>query len=256
MNKRAILVLEDGSAFPGYSFGAPVESEAEVVFNTSMTGYQEIASDPSYRGQMVVMTYPLIGNYGVTGFDAESSRPWIAALIVRDYYPDYSNWRAEGDLDAYLANVGVPGLHGVDTRAITRRLRIRGTMRGVLALTEPTPAAIAALHQRARGIPSISDKDLVGETAGAGAFHLGGELNGHGPSSRLVVVDFGIKHNILRLLTDRGCDLTVVPATMGASQVLSLNPDGIFLSNGPGDPEPVTYAIETVRQLLGKKPIF
>jgi carbamoyl-phosphate synthase small subunit len=251
MDKRAVLVLEDGSAFPGYSFGAPVESEAEVVFNTSMTGYQEIASDPSYRGQMVVMTYPLIGNYGVTGLDAESSRPWIAALIVRDYYPDYSNWRAEGDLDAYLARVGVPGLHGVDTRAITRRLRIRGTMRGVLARTEATPAAIAALHQRARGILSISEKDLVGETAGASAFHLDGDSNGHGPRSRLVVVDFGIKHNILRSLQRRGVGIDVVSYTASPDEVLALKPDGIVLSNGPGDPATLTGPIETVRGLIG-----
>ena len=173
MRRRAVLVLEDGSAYWGTGFGAETTGRGEVVFNTSMTGYQEICTDPSYRGQMVVLTYPLIGNYGITGHDSESRAPWAAGLIVREYSPDYSNWRAEGDLDRFLRLAGVPGITGVDTRALVRRLRTRGTMHGVLA-PGATEADVPALVEQARAIPPIGTRDVVGETATPVSFELPG----------------------------------------------------------------------------------
>ena len=249
MSESAMLVLEDGSAFRGFAFGALVDAEGEVVFNTGMTGYQEISTDPSYRGQMVVMTYPLIGNYGVTRGDAESGRPWIAALIVRSYYEDYSNWNAERELDGYLRDAGVPAMYGVDTRALTRRLRSRGTMRAVLAHCTGEPD-LPALTTRAKLVTPLSEKQLVHETATNQTYSFvlpGVSGTGHG---RVVVVDCGIKLNILRSLRRRGAEVIVVPHLATAAEVLALRPDGVLVGNGPGDPATLPAEVETVRGLL------
>jgi len=277
MAERAILVLEDGSAFRGFAFGASCDAEGEVVFNTGMTGYQEIATDPSYRGQMVVLTYPLIGNYGVATPDEESVRPWIAGLIVRDYYADYSNWRAEDDLARYLQRAGVPAIRGVDTRALTRRLRTRGTMRAVLTRYGGEPD-LAALTERARSVTPLGEKDLVGETSAKESYRYEGPDGplpqplpgaGRGEGSpfprgeggqgvrsvppRVVVVDCGVKHNILRSLRRRGAEVLVVPHTATAEDVLSLRPDGVVVANGPGDPATLPSQVEMVRGLLASR---
>lgn len=257
MNKRATLVLEDGSAFNGYAFGAEADSEGEVVFNTGMTGYQEICTDPSYRGQMVVMTYPLIGNYGITRPDEESTRPWIAGLIVREYYADYSNWRAEDELDRYLRRAGVPGIRGVDTRALTRRLRSKGTMRAILTRRE-AELDLATLVERARAVTPLGEKDLVGETSTDESYCFdldepradqAADLGG----ARVVVVDCGIKRNILRSLRRRGAEVLVVPHSASAADILSLRPSGVVVSNGPGDPATLPGEVEMVRGLLATR---
>jgi carbamoyl-phosphate synthase small subunit len=242
---EAILVLEDGSHFRGESIGAAVDAEAEVVFNTCMTGYQEIATDPSYRGQMVCMTYPLIGNYGVTDADAESRRPWIAALIVRESVDDYSNWRAEGGLGTWLKRWGVPGLGGVDTRALTRRLRATGTLRAVLAHYEGS-VDVPALVERARRVQPLGEQDLITEASIAERY----QLPVGGPAKRIVVVDCGIKQNIIRSLGRRGADLVVVPHLTSSGDVLALKPDGIVLSNGPGDPAALPELAKVVGELV------
>ena len=241
----AALVLEDGSIFRGDSIGAPIDAEAEVVFNTCMTGYQEIATDPSYRGQMVCMTYPLIGNYGVTDDYAESRNPWIAALIVRESVDDYSNWRAEGGLSAWLKRWSVPGLGGVDTRALTRRLRSTGTLRAVLAHYEGD-ADLPALVERARNVMPLSEKDLIAEASIPERY----QLPVGGPAKRIVVVDCGIKQNIIRSLGRRGAELVVVPHLTSAGDVLALKPDGIVISNGPGDPAVLPDLARTVGELV------
>ena len=276
MSERAILVLEDGSAFRGHGFGAAVDAEGEVVFNTGMTGYQEICTDPSYRGQMVVLTYPLIGNYGVTSADEESVRPWIAGLIVRNYCEDYSNWRAEDELDRYLQQAGVPAICGLDTRALTRRLRSKGTMRAILTRYEGEPD-LAALTERARAVTPLSEKHLVGETAARESYRFeladgssprvwmglrpapaaplspsGGTGDAAG-SPRIVVVDCGIKHNILRSLRRRGAEVVVVPHSATAESILALRPDGVVVGNGPGDPATLPGEVETVRRLLASR---
>jgi carbamoyl-phosphate synthase small subunit len=246
----ALLALEDGSVFRGEAFGAPVDAEAEVVFNTCMTGYQEIASDPSYRGQMVCMTYPLIGNYGVNADDAEAKRPWISALIVRELATAYSNWRAQGDLDSWLHREGVPGLHGIDTRALTRRLRVRGALRGVLTRVEGEADEVA-LVERARHVKPLGEQDLLTGVA------VSGHERRSGRSPRIVVLDCGIKENILRSLQRRGVEVVVVPFTAGAREVGALAPDGIVISNGPGDPAVLSEVAETVRTLIeGETPIL
>jgi carbamoyl-phosphate synthase small subunit len=259
MTERAILVLEDGTAYRGFAFGAKVDGEGEVVFNTSMTGYQEICTDPSYGGQMVALTYPLIGNYGVTRLDAESIHPWVAGLIVRSYYEDYSNWRAESELDGYLEAAGVPAIYGVDTRALTRRLRSGGTMRAVLtryAEEAHDAASLAALVERARNVTPLSEKDLVGESAVGEAYDLAGAATDL-PRVKVVVVDCGIKRNILRSLSRRGAAVTVVPHSATAEEVLALDPDGVLVGNGPGDPATLPAEVETVRGLLAsRRPLF
>jgi carbamoyl-phosphate synthase small subunit len=249
MSERAILVLEDGSAFRGFAFGALTDAEGEVVFNTGMTGYQEISTDPSYRGQMVVMTYPLIGNYGVATSDVESVRPWIAALIVRSYYEDYSNWNAERALDGYLRDAGVPGLFGIDTRALTRRLRSGGTKRAVLTRYEGE-ADVAALTARAGNVTPLSEKDLVHETATGYQYDF--DLPGAPPETgpRIVVVDCGVKINIMRSLRRRGAGVVVVPHTATSAEIVALRPDGVLVVNGPGDPATLPAEVETVRGLL------
>jgi len=259
--KKAILALADGLVFEGYSFGAEGEASGEVVFNTSMTGYQEILTDPSYKGQIVTMTYPQIGNYGVNGEDVESARPYAEGFIVKEYLDVPSNWRAKKSLGEYLGEHGIVGIQGIDTRALTRHTRDFGAQPGVISTNDIDPASLVA---KAKKLPIMSGLDLVKDvtcekpyTWGESDWDLKAGYGGK-TSSRYHVVayDYGIKRNILRLLTAAGCDVTVVPATMPSDEVLAMSPDGVFLSNGPGDPEPVAYAIENIKKLLGKKPIF
>ena len=245
------LALEDGSVFRGEPFGAPVDAEAEVLFNTSMTGYQEIATDASYRGQMVVLSYPLIGNYGVAADDNESRQPWIAGFIVREYYDDPSNWNAADSLGTFLVQHGIPGIRGVDTRALVRRLRAHGTMRAVLAY-DAAAVDDAALVARARAVTPLSDLDLVAEASipGLRAWSTGA-ASVH--ERRVVVVDCGRKDNILRSLERRGAAVTVLPYTATAAEVLELRPDGVVVSNGPGDPTRLQGCAAMVRGLLERR---
>ena len=244
-----VLVLEDGTVYPGTTFGAPVEAAAEVVFNTGITGYQEIATDPSYRGQMVVLTHPQIGNYGVNAAVAESTRPWVAALIVREFARVPHHWRSVESLEDYLARHGVPGLEDVDTRALTRRLRTRGTMRGVLA---PAPASglraafVEDLAARARALPPIGEQPVVQEVAGAAK----GAVSG-GSGGRVLVLDCGAKHNIVRSLERRGVEVAVIEPTASVDEVTALRPAGVVLANGPGDPAALPPVVDFVRGLLG-----
>ncbi|MCL4534104.1 MAG: glutamine-hydrolyzing carbamoyl-phosphate synthase small subunit [Bacteroidetes bacterium] len=243
MSTRGLLVLEDGTVFRGFTFGAPVDAGGEVVFNTSMTGYQEVATDPSYHGQMVVFTYPLIGNYGVTLADRESSRPWAAGIIVREYCAEYSNWRAEGELHDFLARYGIPGLYGVDTRALTRHLRTFGTMRAVL-VQDGEGSTRAALVERARRVQPLSERPMVAETSveAQTGFAEGGP--------RIVLVDCGLKQNIARSLAKRGAGVVIVPHSYTAEQILALNPQGVVVSNGPGDPATLPWLVEMTKRLL------
>ncbi|MFO0800937.1 MAG: glutamine-hydrolyzing carbamoyl-phosphate synthase small subunit [Gemmataceae bacterium] len=258
---QAKLALEDGTVYTGRAFGAAAESAGEVVFNTSMTGYQEVLTDPSYTGQIVTMTYPLIGNYGTTALDAESEKVRVAGFVVRELTKVPSNFRSTRDLDGYLRAAGVTGIEGIDTRALVRRLRVRGAMNGVLSATESDDAALVA---RAKAFPGMAGRDLVREvvptkaftwTEGFGRFaeHV---LPARPADRHVVAVDYGMKWNILRCLTQVGCKVTVVPGTATADEILSHDPDGIFLSNGPGDPAAVGYAIDAVKGVLGKKPVF
>ncbi len=258
----AKLALEDGTVYTGRGFGAAGETFGEVVFNTSMTGYQEVLTDPSYHGQIVTMTYPLIGNYGVNEEDRESRRPQVEGFVVRELSRAPSNFRAHQPLDAYLAENRVIGLEGIDTRALVRRIRVRGAMTGVLSTTDLDDAALVA---KARSRPSIVGRDLVREvvppqpyewTDGFTSPFASPLLPARPCRHHVVAVDYGMKWNIPRCLVQVGCRVTVVPGTASAEQILSYKPDGIFLSNGPGDPEPLGYAIGTVRQLIGKKPMF
>ncbi|HWQ11990.1 MAG TPA: glutamine-hydrolyzing carbamoyl-phosphate synthase small subunit [Roseiflexaceae bacterium] len=264
----ALLALEDGTTWPGYALGAIGERAGEVVFNTSMTGYQEVLTDPSYYGQIVVMTAPHIGNTGVNFDDEESQRPWLSGFVVRAASRRVSSWRATTSLDAYLAERGVVSMTGVDTRALVRHIRERGAMRAVISSRRTDAEALVAA---ARSAPSMTGLDLVPYVTCPEPYHwvegIGGWGLGDGgarpqpPSAapqplHVVAYDFGIKRNILRLLAEQGCRVTVVPASTTAAEVLALRPDGVFLSNGPGDPAAVTYAIQSVRELLGKVPIF
>ncbi len=250
MSARAILVLEDGSHFVGRSFAAEGERVGEVVFNTSMTGYQEILTDPSYRGQMVAMTCPLIGNYGVNAEDGESDRLWLSGFIVHEYTPRPSSWRSQEPLDALLRRQGVPAIEGIDTRALTRRLRERGAMMGILS-TERFDTV--ALRKTLAEAPSLVGRDLVREVTCAQSY---GWSEGEGGAPHVVVYDFGVKRNILRMLERRGCRVTVVPTDTTAQAVLSLRPDGVLLSNGPGDPEVLTGSIRAAERLVGQIPLF
>ena len=250
MSRIAWLVLEDGTAFKGRAVGAEGEAFGEVVFNTAMTGYQEVLTDPSYTGQLVTMTYPHIGNYGVTEEDAESRRTWLAGFILRELSPIASNFRSQEALDAYLIRQQVVAIDGVDTRALTLTLRQQGSMKGAISTTEPDPQKLLA---RVRTAPDIVGVDLVKQVTCAAPYDW--PMTGL-PSAEVVVMDFGVKHNILRELARRGARVTVVPAATPAADILARKPDGILLSNGPGDPAAVTYAIETIRQLLGRAPIL
>ncbi len=265
---RAILALEDGKIFAGWGFGAAGERCGEVVFNTSMTGYQEILTDPSYKGQVVTMTYPLIGNYGITPEDLESFHPWVEGFVVREYCPFPSNWRSRGNLEEYLRRYQIIGIEGVDTRALTKHLRTAGAMRGIISTGDLRPEALV---EKARNSPSMVGSDWVqavtcreafewgvpaGTQGGLWKWGAGEETPPSPPRFNVVALDFGIKHNIIRHLVSRGCRVRVVPAQTSAEDILAGNPQGIFLSNGPGDPAALTYAVETVRSLIGKKPIF
>jgi carbamoyl-phosphate synthase small subunit len=267
--RSALLVLEDGSAYPGRAFGAEGEVFGEVVFNTSMTGYQEILTDPSYCGQIVTMTYPLIGNYGVNLQDIESSGLALQGFVVRELCRHPSNYRSEQSLDDYLTRAGIIGLEGIDTRALVRRLRMRGAMKGALSTVDLDIQSLLAKVQKS---PGLVGRDLIREVMPAKAYDWNEGLSplaqapGLASSSaavaaseaqpHVVAIDYGMKWNIPRHLQSLGCRVTVVPGTATADEILALNPDGVFLSNGPGDPRPLDYAISTIRNLLGRKPIF
>lgn len=261
--KKATLVIEDGTVFEGSSFGAEGEAYGEVVFNTSMTGYQEILTDPSYNGQIVTMTYPEIGNYGVNPEDIESRKPFLKGFVVKEYWETPSNWRSQGSLSAYLSDNGVVGIEGIDTRELTRLIRTKGAQKAVISTIDEDPDSLLRKVRSSQGIVGI---DLVTEVScdepyfwdtGTGVwrpYHESGDKVKE--KYKVVAYDFGLKHNILRKLTDHGCQVTTVPSRTPPHEVLSMEPDGIFLSNGPGDPAAVSYAIESVNTLLGKKPIF
>ncbi len=263
--KTAKLALEDGTVYTGYAFGAEGEVDGEVCFNTSMTGYQEILTDPSYRGQIVTMTYPEIGNYGVNDEDVESQKPHLSGFVIRELSRRWSNFRSSGDLDAYLRNNNVVGLWGIDTRALVRKLRTAGAMRGIISTVDLDHDSLVA---KAQASPGLVGRDLVREVIPPEPRVWEQRLspydqlkpraeNGSGEAPlHVVALDFGMKYNIARHLADRGCRVTVLPGTASADEVLKHQPDGVFLSNGPGDPEPLTYAVETIRNLLGKLPIF
>lgn len=264
---EAILALADGTVYRGTAFGHIGESGGEVVFNTGMTGYQEILTDPSYKGQMVAMTCPEIGNTGINAEDVESTRPWVEGFIVREAWRLPSNWRHVESLDGYLRRYHICGISGIDTRALTRRLRDGGSQMGVLSSVDRDARRLV---EKARELPSIVGRDLVREVSSdrvlrweIGDWDL---AMGYLPASeyrakfakvpRVVAVDYGIKQNILRMLVTHGLDVTLVPAETSASEILARKPDGVFLSNGPGDPEGVPYAVRTVRDLLGRVPMF
>ena len=261
MTATAKLALEDGTVFTGRAFGATGERGGEVVFNTSMTGYQEVLTDPSYKGQIVTMTYPLIGNYGVNVDDQESAHVQVEGFVVRELTRVPSNFRSEGNLDDYLRAAGVIGIEGIDTRALVRRIRVQGAKTGVLSTTDLDNASLV---RKARTNPGIVGRDLVREvipqksSTWADGFTnaLVTYLPARKPTHHVVALDYGMKHNIPRCLVQVGCKVTVVPGTARAADVLALRPDGIFLSNGPGDPAPLSYAINTIRDLAGKKPMF
>ncbi|MGQ0678473.1 MAG: glutamine-hydrolyzing carbamoyl-phosphate synthase small subunit [Actinomycetota bacterium] len=248
--KPALLVLEDGETFHGEAFGADGTAFGEVVFNTGMTGYQEVLTDPSYEGQIVVMTYPHIGNYGVNDQDPESRAPRVNGFVIRNLPAVWSNWRATGGLEEYLQDHGIAGITEVDTRRLTRHLRDKGAMRGVVSSTDPDPSGLA---EQARHSPAISECDLVGLVTGHEPYLWSPE----GPVRyRVAAYDYGIKLNILRALAGAGCEVTVYPARTPAGELASAGPDGVFVSNGPGDPESVEYAVLALRELLGKVPVF
>lgn len=263
---EALLVLEDGAAFRGRSFGAPGETSGEIVFNTGMTGYQETLTDPSYRGQMVVMTYPHIGNTGINAQDPESECPQVRALIVRYASKRESNWRAQQTLIQYLNAHGIVALTDVDTRALTRHIREAGALRAVISTEDLNPASLQA---KALAAPTTSDVDLVAEVTCSEPYEWGEAVDtrwhfpvwkpvSHGDAAapHVVAYDCGVKRDILRQLVSSGCRVTVVPAHMPAEAVLDLQPHGVFVSNGPGDPEQIPYTIASVRALIGRVPIF
>ncbi|HAR80023.1 MAG TPA: carbamoyl-phosphate synthase small subunit, partial [Succinivibrionaceae bacterium] len=264
MGSTAILALADGTVFKGKAFGAPkTTTVGEVVFNTSMTGYQEILTDPSYASQIVTLTYPHIGNYGTNDEDVESSAIWAMGLIIRDLSIVSSNFRSTKSLSDFLCEHKKPGIYGIDTRMLTRLIREKGAQNGCLS-TDPKMTAEKAV-KLAQGFAGIKGMDLAKVvttdkvyTWTEGTWELGrGYVNTARTEFNVVAYDFGIKRNILRLLADRGCKVTVVPATTPAKDVIKMNPDGVFLSNGPGDPEPCTYAQDAIREFLKKKiPVF
>ncbi len=269
MSEPAKLALADGTVFTGLRFGASGEVSGEVVFNTSLTGYQEILTDPSYNGQIVTMTNPLIGNYGINVDDVESDKLALRGFVAREVCREPSNFRSVQSLDAYLNEHGIIGIEGIDTRALVRRIRTQGAMNGVLSTIDLDDASLIA---KAQNSPSLVGQDLVQQVMPAkshsweqGLHEFVLDPTTPGVSRRdanancdlhVVAVDYGMKWNIPRHLAEMGCKVTVVPGTTSAEEILALNPDGVFLSNGPGDPEPLGYAIDSIRGLLGKKPIF
>jgi carbamoyl-phosphate synthase small subunit len=258
--KPAILVLEDGSVFPGYAFAGSGETAGEVVFNTGMTGYQEVITDPSYKGQIVTMTYPLIGNYGINTDDMESGGIYLEGFIVKEYHPTPSNWRSRQSLKEFLEAHGKLGLEGLDTRALTRRLRLTGAMQGIVS-TEIFDRD--TLLERLRRYPGLVGRDLVREVSCREAYRWADgrpvDIDAPGGKAkrfRVAVIDCGVKYNILRMLEERDCAVLVFPATATGAEIMTHRPDGILFSNGPGDPAALPYLVETARSLLGKAPIF
>lgn len=259
----AMLALEDGTVFEGASFGAPKDSLGEVVFNTAITGYQEIFTDPSYAGQIVVLTNPQIGNYGANAYDQEAARPYIEGLVVREFSSVASNWRSEENAEQFLSENGIPVAAEIDTRALVRHLRTRGVMRGILSVGKGNRQE---LIERARRAPSMAGLDLATRVSTASQYSWDQPVAPCSASEpiakaaeqfcHVVAFDYGIKRNILRRLVHVGARVTVVPALTPAEDVLALQPDGVFLSNGPGDPEPLEFQAQQVRKLIGKKPIF
>jgi carbamoyl-phosphate synthase small subunit len=263
---KAFLVLEDGAVFQGRSFTGHGEAVGECVFNTSMSGYQEILTDPSYCGQMVTMTYPLIGNYGINDEDIESERIQVRALLVKEYHGFPSNWRSRKSLAHYLNENDIPGLEGIDTRAVTRHIRLKGAMKAAISTRDLNPDSLV---EKARQSPDMIGLDLVKEvTCRETSLWQKGKHVGLNTSLdrfqwpeetgnwRIIAVDYGIKYNILRSLEQKGCTILVVPANIDSDTIDAINPDGLFLSNGPGDPAAVTYAVETIREQIGRRPIF
>jgi len=258
---KALVALEDGTIFEGDSFTGAGEAFGEIVFNTGMTGYQEILTDPSYKGQIVTMTYPLIGNYGVNSEDMESARIQPEAFLVKEYNAIPSNFRSTGTLAAFLQKHSILGVEGIDTRALTRHIRQAGAMKGVVSTRTLEPEQLVRMAQESKGLVG---RDLVREVtchqpygwSGSGPRNGDGFLTSSGGTYKVVAIDYGLKYNQLRILAEKGCAIQVVPAAAGADIILGLEPDGIFLSNGPGDPAGVEGVVETVRELLGKKPIF
>jgi len=257
----ALLALADGRVFRGESCGATGEAQGEVVFNTSMTGYQEILTDPSYRGQIVCMTYPLIGNYGINPEDVESRRPWVNGFIVKEACPYPSNWRGRIQIDDYMREQSIVGIQGIDTRALTRHLRDHGAQEGIISTEDLEPERLA---ERARARHGLVGRDLVSEVTAEqpypwseGRWELDrGYVSPPAPRFKVIAYDSGIKLNILRQLASLGCAVDVVPAQTPAAAVLERKPDGIFLANGPGDPAGVPYLVESVKELIGRAPIF
>jgi carbamoyl-phosphate synthase small subunit len=259
-SKIAKLGLENGAVFSGRAFGAGGTSEGEVVFNTSMTGYQEILTDPSYKGQMVTMTYPLIGNYGINRQDVESKTPHVAGFIIKELAPLYSNYRADMSLDEYLRQNNIIGLEGIDTRALTRMLRISGAMRGILSTEILDDAKLvdrakhAAAMVGADWVKAVKPKSSYGWDEDQGEWKLGKVERGDG--LHVVALDCGAKHNILRNLSERGVKVTVLPPDVSAEEIMKHRPDGLFVSNGPGDPAALDYAVRPIQGVIGKVPIF
>jgi carbamoyl-phosphate synthase small subunit len=261
--QHAVLALEDGTVFEGVSFGAAVQRTGEVVFNTAITGYQEIFTDPSYCGQIVVLTNPQIGNYGANQADSESIKPFIEGLVVREISPAPSNWRSEERAEHFLAGYGIPVIAEIDTRKLVRLLRDRGVMRGIIAVGEHDPATLLTT---VRNSPSMTGQNLISRVSTAKNYQWTHGIDAVSASDKVpapldadfhvVAYDYGIKRNILRHLVQIGSRVTVVPSDASAGDVLALHPDGVFLSNGPGDPEPLAEQAAAVRQLIGKVPIF
>ena len=254
---KAFIALEDGTVFEGKGCGVNGEREGEIVFNTSMTGYQEIMTDPSYKGQIVTMTYPLIGNYGINKEDIESGSPKVEGFIVKELSKSTSNYRATDSLANYFKTHGILAVEDIDTRALTMHIRAKGAMKCVLSTIDHDARSLVKKAKASRGIVGV---DLVKEVTCDEPFIFDEDVQGSktelNPKLKVIVMDFGVKYNILRMLTMVGCSVTVVPAHTKASDILDMRPDGVLLSNGPGDPEGVPYAIEEIRKLLGKIPIF
>jgi carbamoyl-phosphate synthase small subunit len=259
--QKALLVLEDGSVFEGTAFAGNGETMGEVVFNTGMTGYQEVITDPSYKGQIVTMTYPLVGNYGINDDDMESADIHLEGFIVKEYQPNPSNWRMKQSLKSFLEDSGKIGIEGIDTRALTRRLRLSGSMKGIIS-TEIQD--VKMLLEKVRQYPGLVGRDLVREVScktpylwKKGAPHAG-KLPSKKPVKKLrvVVIDCGVKYNILRILENNGCEVLVLPASSSGKDILALKPDGVLLSNGPGDPAALPYIVDAARRVIGKIPVF
>lgn len=249
---KAKIALEDGKIFEGLSFGATGEKDGEVVFNTSMAGYQEILTDPSYKGQIVTMTYPLIGNYGVNSEDVESKKPFVEGFIVKECSRISSNWRSQKSLGQYLKKNNIMGIEGIDTRALTRHIRLQGAMKAVISTKDLNNKS---LIKKAKASPGLVGRDLVKEVA-CDQTYIWSKSKTKNKKLKTIVLDCGVKYNILRKLDKAGCYVVVVPAKTNAPEILAMKPDGILLSNGPGDPAGVTYVVETVKELIGKLPIF